>query len=341
MINIDGKYGGGQILRTALSLSMITGKGFQMKNIRGQRKKSGLMRQHLTCVEAAAEISNATVSGVVLGSEQLSFSPQKITSGDYHFRIGTAGSTCLLAQTLIPALLLANGASRVVLEGGTHNPLAPSASYLQEIFLPMLGKMGAEVKLKLIRYGFAPAGGGVIELDVQPCSKLGALHLLERGELVSRSLDSYIGNVRQSVAERELKAIDNRLKWGEECCHIIDASNADGAGNCLTATVHYKYVSEMVTAYGTHGVRAEQVAKKAGGKMYVYLHSGAVVGKHLSDQLLLPMCLAKAGSMLIAEPSNHLFTNIETIEAFLGDSVSVKLTEQNDNLYLLEVREVE
>ncbi|RUM65268.1 MAG: hypothetical protein DSZ05_06405 [Sulfurospirillum sp.] len=135
MINIDGQYGGGQILRTALSLSMITGKGFRMKNIRGQRKKCGLMRQHLTCVEAAAEISNASVRGAGVGSTQLSFVPEKVAAGKYHFRIGTAGSTSLLAQTLIPALLQADGDSQVILEGGTHNPLAPSASYLQQIFL--------------------------------------------------------------------------------------------------------------------------------------------------------------------------------------------------------------
>ena len=342
LINIDGKYGGGQILRTALSLSMITGKGFRIKNIRGQRKKSGLMRQHLTCVEAATKISGASAQGASLASTQLSFVPEQIVAGDYHFKIGTAGSTSLLAQTLIPALLQASGKSKVILEGGTHNPLAPTASYLQQVFLPMLKKMGAEVELKLTRYGFAPSGGGAVELSIKPCAKLAALHLLERGELVSRSLDSYLAHVHDSVGKRELDALNKRLKWGEECCHIIDASNSRGSGNCVTAAVHYEHVSEMITAHGAHGVRAERVARTAGSGMFDYLSSGAVVGNHLADQLLLPMSLAGAGSSIItAEPTNHFLSNIETIEAFLGDSVNIKMTEQADKLYLIEVGRIE
>jgi RNA 3'-terminal phosphate cyclase (ATP) len=162
MIKLDGQNGGGQLLRSALSLSLVTGQAFRMTAVRGLRKKPGLMRQHLTGVNAAVEISGGSVDGAELGSTELIFNPGTVSGGDYRFSIGTAGSACLLYQTLLPALLLAKEASTLRLEGGTHNPMAPSFDFLDKCFLPQIRKMGAGVTLELERHGFFPAGGGVI-----------------------------------------------------------------------------------------------------------------------------------------------------------------------------------
>ena len=169
-IQLDGAAGGGQMLRTALSLAMVTGQPFRMVNIRGKRPKPGLMRQHLTCVKAACEISDGTADGAEIGSTELVFRAGKVRGGSYHFAIGTAGSTGLLFQTLLPALLHADGPADLRLEGGTHNPMAPPFEFLDRVFLPALRKMGADATLELEQTGFAPVGGGIGNCRVAPCA---------------------------------------------------------------------------------------------------------------------------------------------------------------------------
>lgn len=160
MIELSGAAGGGQILRSALSLAMVTGRGFRLTSIRGKRPKPGLMRQHLTCVTAAAEVSGGAVDGAELGSREIVFQPGTVRAGRYEYAIGTAGSTTLLAQTLLPALWGADGASELVLSGGTHNPMAPPMDFIRRVYLPALAKCGVTVDGALEKYGFAPAGGG-------------------------------------------------------------------------------------------------------------------------------------------------------------------------------------
>ena len=162
MIRIDGSFGegGGQILRTSLSLSLATGKAFRIENIRAGRERPGLLRQHLTAVLAAAEVGGAEVNGATLGSAALTFSPDRIRPGDYRFSVGTAGSGTLVFQTVLPALMLASEPSRIVIEGGTHNSAAPPFDFLARTFLPLLERMGPKVQLQFERYGFYPAGGG-------------------------------------------------------------------------------------------------------------------------------------------------------------------------------------
>src|SRR5688572_7099138 len=162
MIRIDGSVGegGGQILRTALSLSLATGTPFQIENIRAGRKNAGLLRQHLTAVLAAAEIGSAETAGASLGSTALTFTPKSVRGGEFRFAVGTAGSATLVFQTILPALLLAGTPSRVEIEGGTHNMAAPPFDFLKRTFLPVLRRMGANISLELKRYGFYPAGGG-------------------------------------------------------------------------------------------------------------------------------------------------------------------------------------
>lgn len=335
MITLNGQNGGGQILRTALSLSMITGEAFHIQNIRGLRKKPGLMRQHLTCVLAAAEVSGASVDGAELGSEELIFNPQKIKAGEYHFKIGTAGSTSLLAQTIIPALLQAEVGSTMTLEGGTHNPLAPSTCFLEHIFLPQLKRMGVDVRLELQQHGFTPAGGGRVVFTVMPSEKLEPLHLVERGNDESRQIFCHLAHVDHGVSQREIKKLADILGWNPSCAKVIDASDALCSGNSLSAMVHYENISECVTAHGAYGRSSEQVAKTAAKGMNDYVKSGAVVGRHLGDQLLLPMVLAGAGSMITTNPTNHIITNISTIQSFLDVKIDIK--EHLGHLYLITV----
>ena len=324
MITLNGQHGGGQILRTALSLSMVTGEAFKITNIRGLRKKPGLMRQHLTCVLAAAEISGGSADGAELGSTELIFKPGSIKAGDYHFKIGTAGSTTLLAQTLTPALLHADAPSTLLLEGGTHNPLAPTACFMHRIFLPQLKRMGADLRLDLKRHGFAPAGGGVIECQIQPLKKWKSIHLTERGDEITRRVTCHLAHVNETVAEREIAAACKSLQWEKNCKEIVHADDSSGPGNCLSAMIEFANVSEMATAHGAYGKSSERVAKYVTKAMLNHQKSGAVVGHHLADQLLLPMSLSGSGTMITVTPTNHMLTNIEVIKNFLNVEISIQ-----------------
>ncbi len=206
MITIDGSAGegGGQVLRTALGLSLVTGKSFQINNIRGKRKKPGLLRQHLTSVLAASEIGQAEVSGAEIKSVSLCFRPGSIKAGDYHFAIGTAGSCILVFQAILPALLKVKGASTIVLEGGTHNPFAPTFDYLREAVFPLLRKMGVDVEAKLDRPGFYPAGGGKIKVSVKSSGHLTPL-FLERYSNISLRAEAICAELPDHIGERELE----------------------------------------------------------------------------------------------------------------------------------------
>jgi RNA 3'-terminal phosphate cyclase (ATP) len=175
MIELDGSVGegGGQILRTSLALSMCTGQPVTLNNIRAKRAKPGLMRQHLTCVDAAREVSGAQVQGAELGSQSLAFEPGRVRAGDYRFNVGTAGSCTLVLQTVWPALLLAGERSTLTLQGGTHNPMAPPFHFLERSFAPLVRRLGAGVSLTLRRHGFYPAGGGEMQATVEPAPPAG------------------------------------------------------------------------------------------------------------------------------------------------------------------------
>ena len=211
-ITIDGSEGegGGQILRTALALSLVTGRPFRIDGIRAGRKKPGLMRQHLTAVHAATAVSGARVSGADLGSRALSFEPGQVRGGDYRLAVGTAGSATLVLQTVLPALLFAREPSRLTLEGGTHNPIAPPFDFLARTFLPILRRMGASVDARLETYGFYPAGGGRFTVAIEPCTTLGRLSLLERGDtrVHARAL---VASLSENIAKRELSIVRERL----------------------------------------------------------------------------------------------------------------------------------
>ena len=217
-IEIDGAMGegGGQVLRTALSLAMVTGRAFQLQNIRAGRAKPGLGRQHLTAVNAAAHISQARVTGNELGSTKLDFAPRAIKAGEFTFNIGTAGSTILVLQTVLPALLQAERSSRVVIKGGTHNPAAPSFDFLSQTFLPLLRRMGANVEARLVRLGFVPAGGGCIEVDIDAPAQLIPIALNERGKIIRRHATIWLAGLKGKIATREKRILQHALGLADD-----------------------------------------------------------------------------------------------------------------------------
>ena len=184
MIIIDGSEGegGGQIVRNACALSLVTAKPFRITNVRGKRSKPGLMRQHVTAIEAACRIGGATCDGVAVGASEIAFMPAKVAPGEYHFAVGSAGSTNLVFQTVLMPLLLSGGPSRLVLEGGTHNMLAPPFDFIERAFLPVIRRMGARIEARLVRHGFYPRGGGRIEIEILP-GALTPIDCTDRGAL--------------------------------------------------------------------------------------------------------------------------------------------------------------
>lgn len=328
MLELDGSQGegGGQILRTALALSMCTGTPLRMERIRARRAKPGLMRQHLTAVQAAARICGAEVKGDRVGSQELLFVPGPIRGGDYSFAIGTAGSCTLVLQTVLPALLRADAPSRLLLRGGTHNPLAPPFHFLERAFLPLLRRMGADITLELKRYGFYPAGGGEIVARVRPAA-LAPIAIPQRGERLAAYAEACIAALPVHIAQRELEVVKRRMGWSDEQLLLRGLSNDQGPGNALIITLEHEQATEVFTGFGEKGVSAETVAERTIAEARQYLASGAAVGPHLADQLLLPMALAGGGSFTASAVTQHALTNGGVIRKFLPVAIGIEQTE--------------
>lgn len=337
MITIDGSQGegGGQILRSSLALSLVTGLPFCIEKIRAGRKKPGLMRQHLTAVEAAAAVGRAETEGAGIGSQQLFFAPKSVKAGKYRFAVGTAGSCTLVLQTVLPALLTADAPSEVVLEGGTHNPNAPPFDFLAKVYLPILGRMGPKVSATLERPGFYPAGGGRFTVTVEPVAKLDRIDIPERGALLKRSARAIVARLPRSIGERELKVVRERLGWDEECCRVEEACSSPGPGNILCIELESEHCAELFAGFGELGVSAEKVAKDTVRQVDDYLAANVPVGPYLADQLLLPMALAGGGSFRTMAPTRHMTTNAGVIRLFLP--VRVEMLEKAPNDWEIRV----
>lgn len=336
ILTIDGSQGegGGQILRTSLALSVVTGKPFRIENIRARRPKPGLARQHLVAVEAAATICQAVVEGAALGSQHLIFTPGRPQPGEYHFDIGTAGSTSLVIQTLLPALILTPGKWQIELVGGTHNPLAPPVDFLQKTFLPILRRMGASVELELKRPGFYPAGGGRVILRVNGSSRLEPLELCSRGRLRRRLAWAAVANLPVHIAQREVDTLHRLLAFGEAETAIYQWQ-AHGPGNIVVVELEYENITEVFTGFGERGKPAEKVAEEVAREVNRYLRSEAPVGEHLADQLLIPLALAGGGRFRTLPLTSHAHTNLETIRYFLD--VHWEVVPVNDQEYEVRV----
>jgi RNA 3'-terminal phosphate cyclase (ATP) len=326
---IDGSFGegGGQIVRSSLALSLVTGRPFIIENLRARRQRPGLMKQHLTAVKAAAEVGQAKVHGAEIGSSRLEFEPGEVKPGEYDFRIGTAGSTTLVAQTVLPALLHLAGPSVLHVEGGTHNPLAPPYDFLEKTYLPLVARMGPTIRCTLARHGFYPAGGGGFSIAVQPAPTLGGLDLMDRGALVSCRVRGLVANLPRHIAERECNTIAQLSGW-DEACFTVEQVAAAGPGNVVLIELEHEHVTEVFAGVGQKGVKAEAIASRAWREAQAYLESGVPVGEHLADQLLLPLGLAawqyRATSRYRTGPlSQHAHTHIEILRMFLDVPIHV------------------
>ena len=320
MIDIDGSLGegGGQVLRTALGLSMVTGQPFRITQIRANRAKPGLMRQHLTGVLAAAAVCDGTAVGAAIGSRELTFTPGVVRGGEHHVQVGTAGSVGLVLQAILPGLATGRSPSRVTIDGGTHAAHAPPIDFVSDTLLPIIRQTGIDVTVDLVRHGFYPAGGGRIVVDVTPPQTLSPFTLDDCGPPADRRATAVVAGLPASIARRELDRVGSAMNWADDQLIVRQLGDDQGPGNVVLLTVASANVTETFTGFGARGVSAEAVASSAVGEAQRYLAVGAPVGPHLADQLLVFMAMAGGGSSFVTGPLTlHATTNVGTINRFL------------------------
>jgi RNA 3'-terminal phosphate cyclase (ATP) len=320
MIAIDGSLGegGGQVLRTALTLSVITGTPVRVTNIRAGRPKSGLRAQHLKAVEAAQAVSNAQVQGASMGSTLLEFQPGSIQPGRFRFDIGTAGSTSLVLQTVFLPLSQTAGPSTITITGGTHVPWSPCFHYLDLHWLSYMHQIGFSAQLTLELAGFFPAGRGSIQANITPAEKIRPLSLMERGVLRRISGLSGVANLSPKIAIRQRDQAYQRLKDLPSAQIDTIALPARVKGTFLLLLAEFEHTQFCTFALGKRGKPAEQVADEAVDALDAFLASDGAVDHYLADQLLLPLAIADGVSQIrTAKVSGHLTTNAEVIRRFL------------------------
>jgi RNA 3'-phosphate cyclase len=330
MVRIDGSKGegGGQVLRSSLTLSLLTGKPFRIDRIRVGRRNPGLMPQHLQAVKAAAAIGRGKLEGALPGSMTLLFEPGPLRPGEYHFDIGTAGSTSLVLQTIFLPLALARQPSELTLIGGTHVAWSPSFHYLEMNWLYWLRRVGFKAILSLDRAGFYPRGGGRIKAEIYPANTLSPMHLFDRGNLakvrilsVVSNLDPEIGRRQSSQALRRLGSSGISGEIGDEL-RILPAA---GKGTMLLLLAEFDRTRCCYFSLGERGKPAETVANEAVDQFLAFLDSGGVVDQFLADQLLLPLALVPGESeMLTSVVTSHLLTNAEVLRRFLPVEIRIE-----------------
>ena len=327
MLSIDGSLGegGGQVLRSALALALITGRPFAMTNIRRHRSKPGLMAQHLKAVEAAAAVGMAQMEGAHIGSQTLGFHPSGIRASEFRFDIGTAGSTSLVLQTIVPPLSFASSKSSAALIGGTHVPRSPCFHFLKLHWLPYMRRIGFNIQLELETAGFYPRGGGRIHATVQPATSLAPLRLTSRGQLKRIRGISGVANLDLRVAERQKQQALRGLG------HLADVSEIEivglkspSRGTFLLLLAEFEYSQCCFFGLGARGKPAERVADEAVGELLVFLATDGTVDQYLADQLVLPLALCSGPSELrTSKVTRHLTTNAEIVQMFLPVSITI------------------
>ena len=329
---IDGSIGegGGQILRTSLSLAAITGTEIRIEKIRAKRETPGLKRQHLACVMAAAEICNAKVSDITVGTTEIDFLPEKIKAGDYRFDVGTAGSVTLVAQTVIPILLMADGESTVTISGGTHVDHAPTWEFFELCYLPELRRMGAEISAEIKSYGFYPAAGGVISLKIKAFDKSrrpDRFELTELGKYRGGKVVGVVSSIPRDIAMSEVDIVAKNIHGLE--CEVGEVSS-NGPGNYCYVRLDYERASIVFSGIGVRNRSRKSVANEIVHNVKTFLKSGKACEEHIADQLLLPGAILLKGwsdkssccfKLDLQKESLHYKTNKEVIEMFIKKGV--------------------
>ena len=327
IVKIDGSQGegGGQMLRTSLAMSAVTGRPFRMVNIRAKRSKPGLKRQHLTCVKAMAEICGAEVSDVEVGSMELDFAPGAIRGGDYRFEIGTAGSVTLVAQTVLPALLRADRVSTVTITGGTHVPMSPCWEFFADSYLPALKRMGARVEAKLGRAGFYPAAGGEVTLRIWPLDRgsapAEAFCLDDLGDFTGGRVVATVSGLKRDIAETEARIVGAQLP-DLGLVREVREVEANGPGNCCLVRLDYDFATVVFSSIGTYDRSRSAVANDVANQVKAFLHAGRACEQHLADQLLVPLAVIQGvrprdAQLAVQAETLHYRTNVEVVETFI------------------------
>jgi len=334
LVEIDGSKGegGGQILRSALALSILTQRPFKLVNIRANRSKPGLQAQHLMSVRAASTICNGNYKGGSIGSAILYFEPGKVKAGTYHFNIGTAGSTSLVLQTIyLPLALKCDLKSEIIISGGTHNQHAPCYHFLETTWAAYLARLGIKVELEMIRPGFYPRGGGEIRSIIHPCAQVYGLTLTNKIELSTAGGFSAYAGVPESVARRQGRRLSGRLKTKGIESHIpIEEWQAANPGTVAAVIFRQAPVPALFFALGERGKPAEAVADEAATEAIAFQETNCPVDLHSADQLLLPTVFSPSASEYrTAEITRHLTTNVETVRKFLDRTIEVDAQEGN------------
>lgn len=334
MIEIDGSQGegGGQVLRTSLALSILTGRPIRLVNVRAGRRKPGLAPQHLACVMAAQEICDAAVEGAALESTRVAFEPRRpATAGHYLFDIsqmtgrGSAGAVTLVLQTILLPLALADGESDVVLRGGTHVEWSPPVHYAQWVLLPTLAQMGLLAAIEHIRWGWYPQGGGEVHVTLQGSAKLQGIDLLERGEITGLEGLAVSSNLPAHIPQRIAGRANNLLKAAGLPAVVEPrrtGGTSTGAGIFLGLT--YTHARVGFSALGRIGKPSEEVAGEAAEALIAYHRQNGVLDPHLPDQILPALALAEGPSALSTqEVTRHTLTNIAVIRQFIDRPITV------------------
>ncbi len=333
LVTIDGSYGegGGQILRTSLTLSVLTGRPVEITKIRAGRSKPGLQPQHLASVRAAAAISAADLDGTEAGSTRLRFNPQaSATPGSYHFEIGTAGAVTLVAQTILLPLALAPAPSHVTITGGTHVPHAPTMEYLAEVYGSLLAEHGLRAVFATPNAGFFPRGGGQLDLQIKPTAELTPLIRTERGAMRSLTAKIVTARLPPDVAARGEAEVRKRLRLpGGELRVETHASASPGPGAAVVLIADCEGSRAGFSAIGARGKPMEAVGAEACDAFETWRRSGAACEEHLADQLALPMALIPAVSRwTTSRVTEHLRTMLWVLPQFLP--VEAALEENKD-----------
>jgi RNA 3'-terminal phosphate cyclase (ATP) len=322
LVALDGAMGegGGQVLRAALALAAVTGRGFEIARIRARRPRPGLMPQHLATIRAVALACGAKVSGAFDGSPDLRFEPGPVVAGSFRFEIGTAGAVSLLMETVLPVLGTASARSRVEATGGTHVPWSPSFEYVSRHWTTALRGLGLAARLSLIRAGFYPPGGGEVVAHVEPWPRPGGLDLSERGPLLRLMGVSGAARLKGQVAERQRDAAA-RVLWEERRLEaewqVLDVS-ADSPGSFLFLEAAFEKGRGAFGYLGRRGVRAESIGDGAARRLIRFLEDEeGAVDPHLADQLVVPLALAGGGGRVTTvEVTRHLETAVAVLGRF-------------------------
>ena len=324
-IEIDGSLGegGGQVLRTSLALSLITGKAFRLRNIRARRSKPGLQAQHLMSVKAAAEIGHAKLRGASLNSCDLVFEPRTVTPGDYHFKIGTAGATSLVLHTIYLPLALAGGASSVTIEGGTHVKASPCYHFLERTWAACMKLLGINIELRLDRAGFYPRGGGMINARIEPGASIQPLQCMTTLTSATAEVFSGTAGLPSHVAERQTQRAVARLRELGLSVEARQETWPGGPGCMLGIELPTTPAPTFLFALGERGKPAEAVAEEAVEQVVTFLSAEPLgVDTHSADQLLLPLALASGPSQYrVSAITSHLLTNMDVIRQFLDRAI--------------------